>query len=847
MQVDVVDSVEALAELRGNWDAVYDTDPEAKFYLSWTWISNWFERIDGSWSVLAARPNADARAYVAFFPLRHQTVMRKDGSFYNNIKMGAADFAGYTGVICRPEHQDAAIPAFAERLKTMNWANLHLENICASQERLRLLLAPFAQADFATEYFERIDKDGVNNNICPFVRLPADWESYLRDNLSSNTRQKIRRLLRRVDSGELRVTHGEPGTVERDLATLLRLWKAQWASHNSEDTMHADAADFRDMFLRCAKASALLLPVLWHGDDPVGALGILIDRAKQSLQFLIAGREQGFESAPPGFILHAHTIRWAIENGFTNYDFLRGNESYKYNFGCEERRIECIRVSTTNNRNIGDRLDPRSIPLVFERAKTLHKTGKADEAARGLRQILKTDPQDAGASEMVVQIEFAKASELHQKEQWSEAEQSYRSVLALDPTYFDAAHMLGILFLQRGQFAAAEAQLNAAIGIDPDVAAAYTNRGAALNGLRRYDEALASYDSAIARRPNYPEAFNNRGNVLRRMKRPQEALASYDKAIRLKPDYFGAYSNRGNVLRDLGRNEEAVANYDRAIALKPDYAEAFNNRGLALRTIIRLDEALASYDRAIALRPNYAEAFNNRGVVLRDLARFDEALASFQKAISLAANYPEALRNRAILLWDLEHRVEPLPPQGPNGRTIVRDYTRNDRAACLALFDCNVPPFYSPTDRPEYERYLDNMPGPYVVIEDEGVVVACGGFARSSDEANGVSLTWGMVARDRQKSGFGQLLLLERLRRIARSDREPLVVNNTNQRAAGFFERFGFKTVKIVKDYTAPGFDLHKMHMPLEAVRRQLALGYPSAKSVPASPVPASGNSIPVA
>ena len=39
MQVDVIKSRDALLHLRGNWNAVYEADPEAQLYMSWTWIA----------------------------------------------------------------------------------------------------------------------------------------------------------------------------------------------------------------------------------------------------------------------------------------------------------------------------------------------------------------------------------------------------------------------------------------------------------------------------------------------------------------------------------------------------------------------------------------------------------------------------------------------------------------------------------------------------------------------------------------------------------------------------------------------------------------------------------------
>jgi CelD/BcsL family acetyltransferase involved in cellulose biosynthesis len=80
----------------------------------------------------------------------------------------------------------------------------------------------------------------------------------------------------------------------------------------------------------------LEVPVLWFGDQPLGALANIIDRQKKSILFYITGRDENWKTPSPGLVLHGHCIRRAIEQGFRTYDFLRGNEPYKYFLGPEE-------------------------------------------------------------------------------------------------------------------------------------------------------------------------------------------------------------------------------------------------------------------------------------------------------------------------------------------------------------------------------------------------------------------------------------------------------------------------------------------------------------------------------
>lgn len=137
----------------------------------------------------------------------------------------------------------------------------------------------------------------------------------------------------------------------------------------------------------------------------------------------------------------------------------------------------------------------------------------------------------------------------------------------------------------------------------------------------------------------------------------------------------------------------------------------------------------------------------------------------------------------------------------------IRPYAPEDRAACLALFDANVPDFFAPHERAEFAAWLLD-PGEYFVLEDgEGRVVACGGvWADPEQPERPAGLSWGMVARDAQRRGYGSQLLAFRLERLrALGAREVRL--DTSQRSAPFFARFGFREVRRVPGGYGPGLD----------------------------------------
>lgn len=152
----------------------------------------------------------------------------------------------------------------------------------------------------------------------------------------------------------------------------------------------------------------------------------------------------------------------------------------------------------------------------------------------------------------------------------------------------------------------------------------------------------------------------------------------------------------------------------------------------------------------------------------------------------------------------------------------VRAYTPEDREACLAVFDSNVPEFFVEAEREEFAAFLDALPGPYLVIEDEaGAVVACGGYA-VTPETGTADLCWGMAARRLHGTGLGNRLLAERLRRVHADPRARAVALNTSQLTRGFYERLGFVTERVVPDGYAPGLDRCDMRLMLASFEERV-------------------------
>lgn len=141
----------------------------------------------------------------------------------------------------------------------------------------------------------------------------------------------------------------------------------------------------------------------------------------------------------------------------------------------------------------------------------------------------------------------------------------------------------------------------------------------------------------------------------------------------------------------------------------------------------------------------------------------------------------------------------------------IRGFVDGDRAACLSLFDSNVPTYFRADERAEFEAFLDALPDPYLVLRSgDDEPLACGGFALA-EGGRRADLCWGMVRSERHGTGLGRRLTEARLERAARHPGVEVVALNTSQHTVGFYEALGFETVAVEADGYAAGLDRCEM------------------------------------
>ena len=151
----------------------------------------------------------------------------------------------------------------------------------------------------------------------------------------------------------------------------------------------------------------------------------------------------------------------------------------------------------------------------------------------------------------------------------------------------------------------------------------------------------------------------------------------------------------------------------------------------------------------------------------------------------------------------------------------IREYKPADRNACIEVFKSNTPSFFTDGELNDFKLWLDGqdvgrtaynntVEEDYSVALLDGKIVGSGGFYISREQKI-ARLAWGMVENSLHKQGIGKALLVHRINSIENLFPGYKIRLDTTQRSFEFFQKMGFKTSGITKDFYAQGLDRYEM------------------------------------
>ncbi len=244
------------------------------------------------------------------------------------------------------------------------------------------------------------------------------------------------------------------------------------------------------------------------------------------------------------------------------------------------------------------------------------------------------------------QLEMAVA--LHRNGRLAEAEVAYRSVLKNQPRNADALNLLGVVLHARGQLDEAGLSFDQAIKSAPKLASIHFNRARLRADQARQDAAIKDYRKAIELEPAYADARLNLGVLLFAAGDLNGAVIAFRLMTQKCPKDQRGFYNFGRSLATLKRWEEAEAAYNKALQIDDKYVDALVMLAKLYADTYQAPRAVDTIRRVLAIAPQNALALTNLGTYLSQCDQFEDAIQSFDSALTVKPGDASAIVNRGL-------------------------------------------------------------------------------------------------------------------------------------------------------------------------------------------------------
>lgn len=244
--------------------------------------------------------------------------------------VGGIDVADYLDVIAEPDRMEDTWEAVFDYLmeRRADWDAIDFHSLPEWSPSREIVARMGAERGIEFEVFAE--------DVCPVAALPGDWNSYLMS-LRKKDRHELKRKVRKLEGRDDVRWHLVPsGDTERmavEMPVFLDLHRSSGVdkAHFMDDKM---AEYFVDMAQTMTGPGWLDLAVLDVDGEPASAY--LSYKYGDRLYLYNSGYSQKFAAYSAGVALLAYRIHKAILQGLKWFDFLRGDEDYKYDFGAKD-------------------------------------------------------------------------------------------------------------------------------------------------------------------------------------------------------------------------------------------------------------------------------------------------------------------------------------------------------------------------------------------------------------------------------------------------------------------------------------------------------------------------------
>jgi hypothetical protein len=339
LRISEINTKREFYELENYWNNALNRSIENNIFLTWEKMAPSVNHL-GQNSSLRILCATESNKLVGIAPLRITHIGLKGYFGYGIIEPLTNGDTDYSGLIIT-EEQDACLHQFLAHLFSQkDWDFMYLPDLPQTSPSLALIKNATDIPKFEIE-------KGV---ICPYVAIPSSKEKLL-SSLNRKFEKKLRKSLTKLEREHGRVelkNYYELGSLEQAIQILINLHQKRWTSRGNCGRFLKEEAC--DITLQTAKYFAekdwLRLYFLTVNDKPVAVELNLEYNGKMYCH--LKGFDIDYYKYRVGSLLTLKVLERCIEKGISEYDFMQGDEAYKFDWTDKYRQN--INIKWVNER-----------------------------------------------------------------------------------------------------------------------------------------------------------------------------------------------------------------------------------------------------------------------------------------------------------------------------------------------------------------------------------------------------------------------------------------------------------------------------------------------------------------
>lgn len=319
MKISVLDRFDSVFD---DWEKLIK-NTESSPFISPFWQKLWWENFgEGS---LYITKILDGQEVIGIVPLY------LNGNTARFI--GGTDLFDYQDFILKNGCEEKVIKTFLDHAALLDWNEIELFSIPENSLSIDLLERLSGGLGFSFE--------ASVLETSPGKCLPETWEEYISE-LSKKNRHELRRKFKRIQEEGYKFYTCEEFDLLDSLSDFFRLHKLSGVDKSDFMTTERERF-FTEIAIHHAKKKQMNLSFVEMNGVRVAA-SFCFDYGDYTFLYN-SGYDTGFSSFSVGLICNALVIKSSINQGKKFFDFLRGDERYKYHLGGTDKSVYKIVLS----------------------------------------------------------------------------------------------------------------------------------------------------------------------------------------------------------------------------------------------------------------------------------------------------------------------------------------------------------------------------------------------------------------------------------------------------------------------------------------------------------------------